>query len=185
MPPEIPIASVSAPRPPFPLEQIRARVAAAVEARGLRPVAREIGLSPTGVGKFIVGTSITYGPTAVRLKKWYQAHREEGGGDELAEAIETIAARYPPALREQATARLRKFAAGAIDLEPVAPPVPKKAPVVKRPPPQREPSRRDILAATAHFQDALQQVGDPVRVASSIRRGIRALGENPDEVTEV
>lgn len=49
---------------------IREAVRARVENVSLRGVAREIGISPTGLSKFIKGTN-PYGPTLQRLRKWY------------------------------------------------------------------------------------------------------------------
>jgi len=66
---------------PFPLGQpkeatvahLRAMAAARVEHTSLRGVAREIGMSPTGLKKFLLGTA-PYSPTLRRLRKWYIHH---------------------------------------------------------------------------------------------------------------
>ena len=66
---------------PFPLsqpketsvEQMRAAAATRVEHTSLRGVAREIGMSPTGLKKFLLGTA-PYAPTLRRLRKWYVNH---------------------------------------------------------------------------------------------------------------
>ena len=66
---------------PFPLsqpketsvEQMRAAAATRVEHTSLRGVAREIGMSPTGLKKFLQGTA-PYSPTLRRLRKWYIHH---------------------------------------------------------------------------------------------------------------
>ena len=66
---------------PFPLtqpreasiEHLRSAAAARVEHTALRGVAREIGMSPTGLKKFLLGTA-PYSPTLRRLRKWYIHH---------------------------------------------------------------------------------------------------------------
>lgn len=45
-------------------------VALRVEAKSLRGVAREIGMSPTGLKRFLQGTT-PYSPTLRRLRRWY------------------------------------------------------------------------------------------------------------------
>jgi len=47
--------------------------AARVQNTSLRGVAREIGMSPTGLKKFLLGTA-PYSPTVRRLRKWYVHH---------------------------------------------------------------------------------------------------------------
>jgi hypothetical protein len=44
-----------------------------VEVTSLRRVARELGMSPTGLKKFLLGTS-PYSPTLRRLRHWYLHH---------------------------------------------------------------------------------------------------------------
>ena len=66
---------------PFPLSQpketsvehLRTAATARVEHTSLRGVAREIGMSPTGLKKFLQGTA-PYSPTLRRLRKWYIHH---------------------------------------------------------------------------------------------------------------
>lgn len=52
------------------VKHLRDAAAARVEKTSLRRVAREIGMSPTGLKKFILGTA-PYSPTLRRLRKWY------------------------------------------------------------------------------------------------------------------
>jgi len=52
------------------IEYLRTAALALVERSTLRAAARQIGMSPTGLKKFIQGTD-PYGPTRRRLKKWY------------------------------------------------------------------------------------------------------------------
>jgi len=55
------------------VQHLRERAAARVERTSLRGVAREIGMSPTGLKKFLLGTA-PYSPTLRRLRKWYLQH---------------------------------------------------------------------------------------------------------------
>jgi hypothetical protein len=66
---------------PLPFDQpreatvrhLREQAAARVEHTSLRGVAREIGMSPTGLKKFLLGTA-PYSPTVRRLRRWYVHH---------------------------------------------------------------------------------------------------------------
>jgi hypothetical protein len=51
-------------------KHLRETAAARVENTSLRSVAREIGMSPTGLKKFLQGTA-PYSPTLRRLRSWY------------------------------------------------------------------------------------------------------------------
>jgi len=55
------------------VQHLREMAAARVESTSLRGVAREIGMSPTGLKKFLQGTA-PYSPTVRRLRKWYLQH---------------------------------------------------------------------------------------------------------------
>ncbi|MFL5539593.1 MAG: hypothetical protein ACJ8J0_11410 [Longimicrobiaceae bacterium] len=59
--------------PEATVQHLRAMAAARVQQTSLRGVAREIGMSPTGLKKFLVGTS-PYAPTLRRLRRWYVHH---------------------------------------------------------------------------------------------------------------
>ena len=61
------------------IRHLREAATARVENTSLRSVAREIGMSPTGLKKFLLGTS-PYAPTLRRLRSWYvqYADRETG-----------------------------------------------------------------------------------------------------------
>jgi transcriptional regulator with XRE-family HTH domain len=52
------------------VRHMREVAAARVENTSLRQVAREIGMSPTGLKKFLEGTA-PYSPTVRRLRNWY------------------------------------------------------------------------------------------------------------------
>jgi hypothetical protein len=62
------------------VQHMRALAAARVEHTSLRGVAREIGMSPTGLKKFLLGTA-PYSPTLRRLRRWYVHHAELPSGE--------------------------------------------------------------------------------------------------------
>jgi hypothetical protein len=62
------------------VQHLRAMAAARVEQTSLRGVAREIGMSPTGLKKFLLGTA-PYSPTLRRLRKWYIHHAALSTGE--------------------------------------------------------------------------------------------------------
>jgi hypothetical protein len=59
--------------------QLRAAVTAAVEESSLRGVAREVGLSPTGLSKFLAG-SRPYQRTRRKLERWAAGRGAQRGG---------------------------------------------------------------------------------------------------------
>lgn len=68
------------------IPQLRAAVAERVERTSLRNAAREIGMSPTGLKKFLDG-NMPYTKTIHRLRAWYVHHaadRQEETSDEAA-----------------------------------------------------------------------------------------------------
>src|SRR3954471_22189202 len=66
--------------PSAAVEQVRASASVRVGRTSLRAVAREIGMSPSGLKKFLRGAS-PYSPTVRRLQRWYVQHANAGGGD--------------------------------------------------------------------------------------------------------
>ncbi|HYH83167.1 MAG TPA: hypothetical protein VEX86_25450 [Longimicrobium sp.] len=62
------------------VQHLREMAAARVESTSLRGVAREIGMSPTGLKKFLLGTA-PYSPTLRRLRKWYLQHAALSTGE--------------------------------------------------------------------------------------------------------
>ena len=62
------------------VQHLRSLAAAKVEHTSLRGVAREIGMSPTGLKKFLLGTA-PYSPTLRRLRKWYLQHAALSTGE--------------------------------------------------------------------------------------------------------
>ena len=88
------------------IKHLRETAAARVENTSLRRVAREIGMSPTGLKKFLLGTA-PYSPTLRRLRNWYVNHGALQGGtvvlQDAAAAISILVHDLGPAPR-QATA---------------------------------------------------------------------------------
>ncbi|HEX8830209.1 MAG TPA: hypothetical protein VF705_03530 [Longimicrobium sp.] len=88
------------------IRHLRDTAAARVEGSSLRRVAREIGMSPTGLKKFLLGTA-PYSPTLRRLRKWYLPYggaipgavEEEAVGHALAVLTQDL----PPAARGTVT----------------------------------------------------------------------------------
>lgn len=85
------------------IRHLRETAAARVENTSLRSVAREIGMSPTGLKKFLLGTA-PYSPTVRRLRSWYvQYGAVEGGNVGLQDASAALAVLMhdlPPEPRE-------------------------------------------------------------------------------------
>jgi hypothetical protein len=64
------------------VRHLRETAAARVENTSLRSVAREIGMSPTGLKKFLQGTA-PYSPTLRRLRNWYVQYAAVQAGEVL------------------------------------------------------------------------------------------------------
>jgi hypothetical protein len=62
------------------IKHLRETAAARVENTSLRSVAREIGMSPTGLKKFLLGTA-PYSPTLRRLRNWYVQYASLQAGE--------------------------------------------------------------------------------------------------------
>jgi hypothetical protein len=105
-----PRPSMPAPTPVLdfvPISRIRARLTREVDARGLRPVAAEVGrISPTGLRKFLDGAK-PYAPNRARLQRWWLAHRDDAGSVSAGDAglaIDVLLRDLAPA--ERAAARV-------------------------------------------------------------------------------
>ena len=88
------------------IQHLRALAAARVEHTSLRGVAREIGMSPTGLKKFLLGTA-PYSPTLRRLRKWHVHHAGTPAGEveqHDAEAAIAVLTHDLPAEPRRATA---------------------------------------------------------------------------------
>src|SRR5215207_11576403 len=62
------------------VQHLRGMAASRVQQTSLRGVAREIGMSPTGLKKFLLGTA-PYSPTLRRLRKWHVHHAALPAGE--------------------------------------------------------------------------------------------------------
>jgi hypothetical protein len=87
------------------VHHLREMAAARVENTSLRGVAREIGMSPTGLKKFLLGTA-PYSPTLRRLRKWYIQHAALPTGEvsyqDASAALSVLTHDLPPAPRREA-----------------------------------------------------------------------------------
>ena len=88
------------------VRHLRDMAAARVERTSLRGVAREIGMSPTGLKKFLLGTD-PYSPTLRRLRKWYLQHAALATGEvsyhDAAAALVVLIHDLQPEPRRQAS----------------------------------------------------------------------------------
>lgn len=87
------------------VSHLREMAANRVENTSLRGVAREIGMSPTGLKKFLLGTA-PYAPTLRRLRKWYIHHAAlpagELGYEDASAAIAVLTHDLPGEARREA-----------------------------------------------------------------------------------
>ena len=87
------------------VQHLRDMAAARVENTSLRGVAREIGMSPTGLKKFLLGTA-PYSPTLRRLRKWYIQHAALPTGEvsyqDASAALAVLTHDLPPEPRREA-----------------------------------------------------------------------------------
>ncbi len=88
------------------IQHLRDTASARVEGSSLRRVAKEIGMSPTGLKKFLQGTA-PYSPTLRRLRKWYLQYGGEHPGavgeQEVGHALAVLTQDLPPNARTLAT----------------------------------------------------------------------------------
>lgn len=92
-----------------PLDRMREALAARVEATSLRSVAREVGMSPTGLQK-VLGGADSYSRTRRKLERWYvrEVARYGGGLDAAAvsAALRVAVQDLPSARRRETLDRL-------------------------------------------------------------------------------
>ena len=69
-----------------PTDVLRKAVMRAVLATSLRQVARDVGMSPTGLDNFLVGLSEPYSQTRRKLESWY-VRQSAASGDITGETI--------------------------------------------------------------------------------------------------
>ena len=89
-----------------PLDRLREAVEGGVASRSLRSVAREVGMSPSGLQKFRDGAT-PYSATRLKLERWYvreaaQYDRGPGTGSALA-ALHILTHDLPANERRQVT----------------------------------------------------------------------------------
>jgi len=83
------------------VDTLRRAVAGSVSATSLRQVAREVGMSPTGLRKFLSGAS-PYSATRRKLEHWYVRHGRGPDVHSALSALEVLVQDLPPADRIQA-----------------------------------------------------------------------------------
>jgi transcriptional regulator with XRE-family HTH domain len=100
------------------IQHLRDTASARVEGTSLRRVAREIGMSPTGLKKFLLGTA-PYSPTLRRLRKWYLqyggAHPGSVGEEEVGHALALLTQDLHPGARLQTTDQVLESLARGYD----------------------------------------------------------------------
>lgn len=94
-------------REPAVVERLRAAAAARVHETSLRSVARQAGLSPTGLQKFLDGTRPRRS-TCRKLERWFVVHAApealDAGGARI--VIDLLLRGLPPAHRDPARRRV-------------------------------------------------------------------------------
>lgn len=104
------VASMSDKLTPDQIERLRAAATTRVKVTSLRKAAREIGMSPSGLQKFLNGTA-PYEPTLHRLRTWYG---DDGAQREREEAIARLLGLLPAQRRTKAEAVLRAMLTGPV-----------------------------------------------------------------------
>jgi len=99
-------------------DEIRTAIQAHIDRTSLRQVAREIGMSPSGLDKFVAGSK-PYPKTLRKLKGWYRRH--SGPGEYEAE-LDALLARLglAPGTREELRAQLSAQIVAALGSNPGA-----------------------------------------------------------------
>lgn len=87
-----------------PIDALRAAVQLRIEQRTLRSVAKDIGMSPSGLWSFVLATGRPYGATYQKLLSWYvrdQARRDGITPESVQAALTLLVAQLPRAKRDQ------------------------------------------------------------------------------------
>ncbi len=87
------------------VDTLRRAVAGSVSATSLRQVAREVGMSPTGLRKFLSGTT-PYSATRKKLEGWYVRRGRAPDVHSALAALEVLVLDLPPAERIRAMERI-------------------------------------------------------------------------------
>jgi hypothetical protein len=100
---------------PSNLDRLRDSITVHVQASSLRVVARQVGMSPSGLRKFLDG-GLPYSKSRKKLYEWYhrqrgQLHSELTCG-EISEAIGALIQELPPERRARAMSDLVETLAG-------------------------------------------------------------------------
>jgi len=104
------------------IDTLRDAVAVRLETTSLRETARQIGLSPSGLSKFVTG-STPYPKTVRKLRSWYRlyvAKAEEVSAADVERALETMVLALP--VRDRAQVRKRLILVLRDGWEPNVPP---------------------------------------------------------------
>lgn len=108
-----------------PLDQLRAVIMARMASVSLRGVAREVGMSPSGLQKFVDG-SVPYLPTRQKLERWYVREASRGEAEMSAEvasaALGVLLGELTPARRRGTARRLVREVRAAYEAEGAPPP---------------------------------------------------------------
>ncbi len=84
---------------------LKRAVAGGVSATSLRQVAREVGMSPTGLRKFLSGAS-PYSATRRKLERWYVRRGSAPDVHSALAALEVLVLDLPPSERIRAMERI-------------------------------------------------------------------------------
>lgn len=107
------------------LDQLRTVITARLATVSLRGVAREVGMSPSGLQKFVDG-SVPYLPTRQKLERWYVREAARGETEVSAEvasaALDTLVRGLSPGPRQVLVRRLLAEMGAAYDTEGPRPP---------------------------------------------------------------
>ena len=105
----LPNADPAADRPPTVIDRLRENVAIRVQATSLRSVARQVGMSPSGLEKFLQG-GVPYTASRRKLLEWWSRERHrvisELTADGVAGALGRLVRDLPADRQEPAMAEL-------------------------------------------------------------------------------
>lgn len=92
-----------------PIDELRDVIAARLAAMSLRSLARAVGMSPSGLQKFMDG-AVPYPHTREKLERWYVREAGEGRAEMTAgaalAAVGLLVRDLPPGRQEEAAAEL-------------------------------------------------------------------------------
>lgn len=107
-------------RPSTSLERLRESVAIRVQATSLRAVARQVGMSPAGLEKFIAG-GVPYARSRQKLHEWWVREGQRPRSDVSTEGVEiamgALVRDLPPDYRGPAMKGLVRSLRGSYELQ--------------------------------------------------------------------